>query len=444
MSTTDVRTISLPRPLPHQMPVMNDAHRFKVIAAGRRWGKTTMGLIAAIYGHGPETPGGKYRFQYPGAMDGATIWWVAPTYGIASLIWRTLKAALRGAWDDKSEQFRIVLPGGGSVAVKSAVTPDQSLRGIGLDGLIIDEAAYIREEAWTAALRPALADRKGWAIFISSPSGENWFYDLYARAQTGEFEMWKAFHAPTVDNSIIDPAEIVEAKASMSSNYFRQEFLAEFVAPGSGMFDASWFEIVTVPPIHAKRCRMWDLAASKGPQGRITTKVLMQETDPDWTAGARIALTPMGEWFIEDIRRIQATPLGVERLITQTAELDGKAVPIYIEQEPGAAGKSLVDYYIRHPALRGYSVRPYKPTGNKEVRANPVAAQAEHGNVKLIRGNWNRDFVDEAHIFPGGPHDDQVDAVAGGFDVLSHRTYATPVAPVSLTRSSSPWSLGER
>ena len=119
----------------HQRPILLSPARFKVVVCGRRWGKTASGLMATVKGHGT------YRGQRKGAIDGGRIWWIAPNYGIASDIWRDLKRACRDAWIAKNEvERRIELPGGGSVTVKSADNPD-SLRGSGLDGVVVDEAA---------------------------------------------------------------------------------------------------------------------------------------------------------------------------------------------------------------------------------------------------------------------------------------------------------------
>lgn len=130
MATT--RTIWLPKPLPHQLPILLSPARYKVAACGRRWGKTAVGLLSVLRGHGPT------RGLRRGALDGGVVWWVAPTYGVAAKIWRDLKRACRGGWTAKSEtEHRIELPGGGCVEVKSADAPDH-LRGEGLDGVVLD------------------------------------------------------------------------------------------------------------------------------------------------------------------------------------------------------------------------------------------------------------------------------------------------------------------
>jgi predicted phage terminase large subunit-like protein len=139
--------------------------------------------------------------------------------------------------------------------------------------------------------------------------------------------------------------------------------------------------------------------------------------DGDYTVGLKIAKSADNLFYIEDVVRGRWTPHERDKIVLQVAELDGRAVQICLEQEPGSAGKSVCENYIR--MLAGYVVHAERPTGDKVVRAMPFAAQCEAGNVKLVRGAWNRDFIDELSVFPYGKHDDQVDAAGGGFNKLT-------------------------
>lgn len=176
-------------------------------------------------------------------------------------------------------------------------------------------------------------------------------------------------------------------------------------------FKREWFEIVGDYPRKARQVRYWDLAATEAKPGR----------DPDWTAGARVA-EAQGIYYIIDVRRIRATPKGVEDLVRQTAELDGKAVNIHMEQEPGSSGVNTIDHY-RRVVLKGYSFYGDKKTSNKVERAQPFSAAAEAGNVKLVKGSWNKDFLDEAEQFPVGKHDDMVDVASGSMAMLSNAKF---------------------
>lgn len=170
------------------------------------------------------------------ARKGNRVWWVAPTYSLAFHPWRRFKATFHNEWEAKLEAERhIDLPGGGSITVKSADDPD-GLRGVGLDALVIDEAAFMAEEAWTAALRPALSDRKGRALIISTPRGRNWFYHAFQRGLDELVSDWAAWRYPTVDNPLIGQAEIDDARALLPERIFQQEYEAEFLPDGGEVF----------------------------------------------------------------------------------------------------------------------------------------------------------------------------------------------------------------
>jgi len=127
--------------------------------------------------------------------------------------------------------------------------------------------------------------------------------------------------------------------------------------------------------------------------------------------------TTDGFYLIEDVVRGQWSALERERILRQTAELDGPGVAIWIEQEPGSGGKESAEASVR--SLAGFTVHAEPVTGAKDVRAMPFAAQCEAGNVRLVRGAWNGAFIDELMSFPSGTHDDQVDAAAGAFNKLA-------------------------
>jgi len=218
-----VRSVTLPWLHPRQREVIDDPHRFKVLACGRRWGKTKGGAALCV----------------SKAMDREAprrVWWVAPSYGVAAIGWREIAHL---ASQIPGVRFRVVdrlieFPTGGVIQIRSAAG-QTGLRGEGLDLLVIDECAFIPEKAWTEALRPALSDRKGSAVLISTPKGRNWFWKLWLRGQEGE-EEWKSWKLPTVSNPIIDPAEVEEAKRTLPDRSFTQEYLAEFLEDAGEVF----------------------------------------------------------------------------------------------------------------------------------------------------------------------------------------------------------------
>jgi predicted phage terminase large subunit-like protein len=178
-------------------------------------------------------------------------------------------------------------------------------------------------------------------------------------------------------------------------------------APEGEMFKRHWFEYVDAAPADADRCRSWDKGGTAG-GGDPSAGVLVAKKD--------------GIYYIEDVERGQWGAFEREKIIKSTADHDAarygtRKYGILIEQEPGSGGKHSAEITVK--ALAGYDVHAERSTGEKEVRARPLAAQAEAGNVKIVRGKWNRDFVDELCSFPTGVHDDQVDAAAGGFNRLA-------------------------
>lgn len=181
------------------------------------------------------------------------------------------------------------------------------------------------------------------------------------------------------------------------------------------VFNRAWFRIVAAGPgPGAPRVRYWDKAGTAA--------------GGKYSAGVRLARGPDGAWVVEDVIRGQWSWMERERVIAQTAQADGVAVPIWIEQEPGSGGKESAEATIQR--LAGYVVHADRVTGDKITRAGPLAAQAEAGNVYLVRGAWNEDFLRELHAFPDGRYTDQVDAVSGAFNHLALSDTTAPVETV--------------
>lgn len=207
---------------PHagQLQVHKNDARFKTLAAGRRWGKTRLGVNECL----------------DVAAKGGRAWWVSPSYKTSEVGWRPLRQIGRnipGA-DIRLVDRMVTLPGGGFVAVRSADNPD-SLRGEGLDFVVMDECAFMKKEAWTEAIRPALSDRQGKALFISTPKGRNWFWENYQHGLTGD-EGWASFSFTTESNPYIAHVEIEAAKRDLPELIFRQEYLAEFIDDEGSVF----------------------------------------------------------------------------------------------------------------------------------------------------------------------------------------------------------------
>jgi predicted phage terminase large subunit-like protein len=178
---------------------------------------------------------------------------------------------------------------------------------------------------------------------------------------------------------------------------------------GGGLFQRDWFEIVPGAPADANKVRYWD-AASTEAKGT---------GDPDYTVGVRMS-EKGGIFYVEDVRRKRANPLAVEIMVRQTADLDGN-MPVWMEQEGGASGKSMISHYQRN-VMKGIAFRGNRVSTSKVARADPFSAAAEAGNVKLVKGLWNEEYLREFELFPAGKHDDQVDASSGAYEKLNTKS----------------------
>jgi len=211
------------------------------------------------------------------------------------------------------------------------------------------------------------------------------------------------------DNPYLDTEDYEQSLAEMSQYEIQQLRHGDWDAvPDGEMFKRHWFKIVKEAPADVKKVRYWDLAATDKKKATDTTA---------YTAGVKMGMKD-GQYYIMDMRRVQLSPLAVEQLIRQTAELDGVGVPVWMEQEPGSSGVNTIDHY-RRKVLNGFAFYGDRPTGPKEERARPLAAAAEAGNVFLVEGDWVNDFLDEIVGFPAGQYKDQTDVSAASLSILN-------------------------
>ncbi len=205
-----------------QIQVKREARRFNVLDAGRRSGKNVLAVD---------------RLVEPALMGYPTAWF-APTYKLLAESWRDLKDALRPVIRDKSEQeHRLELVSGGTLECWSLDDEDPA-RGRKYKRIVLDEAAKVRQllSIWESAIRPTLADLVGDAWFLSTPKGLNDFYTLFQRGQDPLQQVWRSWQYPTACNPHIPPDEILAARSELPERIFAQEFLAEFLADGAGVF----------------------------------------------------------------------------------------------------------------------------------------------------------------------------------------------------------------
>ena len=391
--------------LPWQQEVWADDTRFKIVAAGRRTGKSRLAAWLLIVN----------ALQ----AERGHVFYVAPTQGQArDIMWQTLlelgNPVISGS---HINNLQIKLVNGATISLKGADRPE-TMRGVSLKFLVLDEYADMKPDVFEQILRPALADQKGCAMFIGTPMGRNHFYDLYKYAELGNDETYKAWHFTSYDNPILDPNEIDTAKKSMSSYAFRQEFMASFEARGSEMFKEDWVKFGEESSGEGDYYIAVDLAGFEEVNKKRTKNTRLDET-----AIAVVKVNPNG-WFVENIIYGRWT-------LDETAAKIFQAVrdyePVSVGIERGIAKQAVMSPLMDLQKRHGTFFRVEELThGNKKKTDRVMWAlqgRFENGFVTLKKGEWNSRFLDQLFQFPDAlTHDDLIDALAY-IDQLAHVAY---------------------
>lgn len=216
---------SLWSPHPGQRSVMESDARFRIVSAGRRWGKSEM------CGH--------LALEYALSAPHSTVWWIAPSYDQANeygfdTIVRLLSTEILED-TKRTKPRKIWLSNGSELSFRSADRED-SLRGGGVDFLVIDEAGSVPERAWTEELRPTLSDTQGDMVAIGTPKGRNWFWRWFQRGQSVDHDDVRSFQAPTKQNPHVPDSEVDSARVDVPDRVFEQEYNATFVDDSGGVF----------------------------------------------------------------------------------------------------------------------------------------------------------------------------------------------------------------
>ena len=380
--------------LPWQQEVYSDPTRFKVVAAGRRTGKSRLAAWMLII-NALQT-------------DRGQVFYVAPTQGQArDIMWQTLlelgHPVISGS---HINNLQIKLVNGAMISLKGADRPE-TMRGVSLKFLVMDEYADMKPDVWEQILRPALADQKGSAMFIGTPMGRNHFYELYKYAELGDDETYRGWHFTSYDNPLLDPSEIDMAKKSMSSYAFRQEFMASFEARGSEMFREDWVQFGEEPEVGDYYIAV-DLAGFEEVNKKRTKNAKLDET-----AIAVVKVSPDG-WYVDNI-------IYGRWSLDETATKIFQAVrdyrPISVGIERGIAKQAVMSPLMDLQKRYGTFFRVEELThGNKKKTDRVMWAlqgRFENGYVTLSKGEWNSRFLDQLFQFPDPlTHDDLIDALA--------------------------------
>jgi predicted phage terminase large subunit-like protein len=423
--------IELPPLYPLQEVIVKKHARFKVLSCGRRFGKTRLCANVA----------------FQNAINGKKVWWVAPVYSVAMIGWRLVLSLVYQLPKDLGigvniADKTITFPGNGFISFKSADHPE-NLRGEGLDLLIMDEADFCKESVWSEVLRPSLADRKGSAIFISTPYKEGgWFHKLYLSGYPGNPRLWQrfkntpfpyyneplsqdknvlSFQFSSYCNPFIDPLEIDAAEKTSTNIVFEREFLAHFVSAAGARVKKEWLKTVNVIPERVNVAIGADLAISEKTTADYTAiSVLCQDRK---TRDIIIAEIKRGRWSFRD----QQTE--IINMANKWALVDPF---LKIGIEDNQYQKALVQEVSRNSK---YAVVGVHATKDKISRFASLESKYQHGQVFHMY-NLPIEFEAELLSFPVGEHDDMVDSLYDAYFCFDPVVNTGIVAPTGVNSNT--------
>lgn len=387
-----------------QLQIFNSKKRFKVASCGRRFGKSYLAawslIIKALQSKDKD------------------VFYVAPTFQQAKdILWSMLKEIGHDVIKTTHENTAVItLVNNRKIYLKGSDRPD-TLRGVGLSFVVMDEYASMKPEVWEMILRPTLADVKGGALFIGTPAGKNHFHKLWLDAQLEENkDEWDAFQFNSTDNTFLDPKEIEAAKRSMSTQAFRQEFEATFESFTGGVFKEEWITyaddeafdlenpthsghyVMSVDPAgYEKTNQDRGLKSSRLDETAISVVKVIQD---EWLVRdilhGRWGIKETAEIILDEAEKVKATTVGIE-----AGALKNAIMP-YLEDEMRSRGRWVNITDVTH--------------GGKKKQDRIVWAlqgRLQHGRLKLRKAEWNHHFISQMLDFPSSlAHDDLLDSLA--------------------------------
>ena len=378
---------------PAQLEIFNSDKRFKIVAAGRRFGKSYLSawllLINAIQAESKD------------------VFYIAPTFQQAKdIMWGMLKELGRDLIAAAHENTAVLtLINGRKIYLKGSDRPE-TLRGVGLAYVVLDEYASMKPVVWEQIIRPTLADVRGGALFIGTPSGKIHFFDLYQDAF--EDNDWDAFQYTSVDNPFLPADEVKAAKKTMSSMSFRQEFEASFETFTGGIFKEDWFKVDEEPDEGS-----YVIAIDPAGFESIEKERNLKRSRLDETAIAIVKID-RDKWWVKDIvhgrwnvketaKKILQSAIKVEAATVgiETGSLRNAILP-YLEDEMRTEGRWITIVELRH----GGKKKTERITWSLQGRM-------EHGQISFNPDKDWRDFKSQLLDFPNHlAHDDLLDALS--------------------------------
>ena len=387
-----------------QMEIFRSPKRFKVASCGRRFGKSYLAAWVLIIKALQSTD--------------KDVFYVAPTFQQSKdILWSILKTVGKDVIKASHENTAtLTLINDRKIYLKGSDRPD-TLRGVGLSYVVMDEYASMKPEVWEMILRPTLADVKGEALFIGTPSGKNHFYKLWMDAQKEENEEeWEAFQFNSTDNTFLDPKEIEAAKNNMSTQAFRQEFEATFESFSGGVFKEEWVKYVEDDVFEDKNVEnQGHYVISVDPAGyeKAHKDRGLKSSKLDETAISIVKIVG-DNWLVKDIHHGRWGIKETAAKILDVSE-DVKATTVGIES--GALKNAIMPYLEDEMRSRGrwINITDVSHGGKKKQDRIVWALQGrmEHGKIKFRKADWNHHFVSQMLDFPSPlAHDDLLDSLA--------------------------------
>lgn len=391
---------------PGQLQIFESPARFKVCAAGRRFGKTFLSRVELLV-HGLQEQN-KYGYD----IKDKEIWYVAPTYQQArDIMWSSLKEAARDVTASTLENTStLTLINGRTIKLKGSDRPD-TLRGPGLSKVVLDEYAFMKPNVWEEIIFPTLTECKGEALFIGTPDGKNHFHALWQKAQQEDeaWQDWESFYFKSIDNPILPKELLIQARNIMSRNSYLVEFEASFEGSNSGLITDEMLIMDSKEPSDGEFYVAVDPSGYEDKESIIkahTSKL-------DDTAIAVVKVHSKG-WWVKDIEsgrwNVRETAL---RMLRQCQKSNARILGV----EDGALKAAIMPYlneYCRklnfYPRIEGL-----KHGGKRKVDRITWALQGrmEHDSVRFNPGLYFDKFRGQALDFPNPlVKDDMLDALA--------------------------------
>ena len=382
---------------PAQLEIFNSTARFKVVSAGRRFGKSRLAawilIIKALQSESKD------------------VFYIGPTFQQAKdIMWNMLKELLHGTdlietTHENTATMKLV--NGRRISLKGSDRPD-TIRGVGLAYVVLDEYASMKVEVWEQIIRPTLSDVKGGALFIGTPAGKNHFYDLFLEAEKDED--WEAFKYTSTDNPLIDPKEVEVARRTMSTQAFRQEFEASFVSFTGGIFKNEWIKYDENEPEEGNYVIAVDPAGFEA----VEKERGLKGSKLDETAISIVKIHG-DKWWVKDILHGRWNIKETASKILQAA-IENQATTVGIES--GALKNAILPYLQDEMRTQGRWVVITDVTHGGKKKADRITwalqGRMEHGKITFNRNSdWNSELETQLIEFPSkGTHDDIIDSLA--------------------------------